>query len=149
MNTPHDDFFESIEPVAQDMAKRLGIDPSWILGLGAFESGWFENPGSVDQNNPFGITKPRPGSNDSNDRVPQHFDTVEDAVDAWEHIFGEQVRGATSAQDFVRRLQDTKAHNAYNSEDKQGKAVDWARNVLGCIKGVQVRQDIRASRVTQ
>jgi hypothetical protein len=100
---------------------RLGIDEAWILGLGAYESGWLD-PHNNKINNPFGVTHGG-GNNVGYESIPQ-------AVQAWEQHFGPVVRGATSAQDFVDRLHNAK-YNSCNS--------DWASGVMGTIKSVQKR----------
>jgi hypothetical protein len=143
MNTPHDQFFEIIEPAIRDLARRLGVDPNWILGVSALESGWYTYPDSTKNNNPFGIREDDPNSDDPDDNVERHFDSIDEAVRTWEKIFGRKVVGAKSADEFIGRLQDTTGgRHAYNSE----KGKNWPKRVRETMDGVKIRQDIRAAR---
>lgn len=51
----HCAFINAVYPGVSAAAKRLGIDETWLLGLGALESGWLD-PHNRRLNNPFGLT---------------------------------------------------------------------------------------------
>ncbi len=104
-----------------DVAERLGIDESWLLGLCAHESGWLDAH-NRDLNNPFGVTH--------RGRRNVEYDSIRDAVAAWERRYGPLVREATSADDFVQRLFVV----GYNTENPK-----WSEGVLDGIRSVQRR----------
>jgi hypothetical protein len=137
------DFLGTMEPAVRDMARRLQIDPAWLLGLSSYESGWLEdNKRAI--NSPFGMTKPRPGGTGPNDRVPIQFNSIEDSLRAWERTYGDWVRGSKSAAEFVHRLQDTTHHPAYNSEKRYKEPYEV--RVLRNIRSVERRQAQRNQR---
>lgn len=123
-----DPFFDTLYAPVHDLAGRLDIDETWLLGLAAHESGWLR-PHNREINNPFGVTRA--------DRRDVQYDSMNAAVDAWERRYGAVVHGATSAEDFVHRL--LAAH--YNVVSR-----DWATRVLGAIRSVQRRLDSWKSR---
>lgn len=116
-----DPFFDTLYGPVHDTAERLGIDASWLLGLAAHESGWLD-PHNRDLNNPFGVTR--------RGRANVQYDSIQDAIAAWERRYGPVVRGATSAEDFVQRLFGT----GYNTQDAH-----WRTGVLDGIESVQRR----------
>ena len=124
-----DPFFDTLYGPVHDLSQRLGIDETWPLGLAAHEGGWLEKPHNREINNPFGVT--HGGGRDV------QYDSIDEAVAAWERRYGPIVQGATSAADFVQRL---RAVN-YNRED-----TNWSKGVLGAIRSVQRRLDSWKSR---
>lgn len=116
-----DKFFDTLQPGVEALAARLGIDESWLLGLGVHESGWLDAHNRR-LNNPFGVTHAG-GSNVG-------YASVAEALNYWERRFGSAVRGAISADDFVQRLRGA----GYNSASS-----GWSSGVLGGIKSVQKR----------
>ena len=116
-----DPFFDTLYAPVHDIAERLGIDESWLLGLAAHESGWLQ-PHNRDINNPFGVTHAG--------RSDVQYDSMSDAIAAWERRFGPVVQGATSAEDFAQRLLAA----SYNKKDPK-----WLQGVLDGIKSVQRR----------
>ena len=123
-----DPFFDTLYDPVHPVAERLGIDESWLLGLGAHESFWLDAH-NRELNNPFGVTH-------AGGRNVQ-YDSIQDAVAAWERRYGPVVRGATSAADFVQRLFSA----SYNTEDP-----NWSQKVLAVIGSVQRRLDSWKSR---
>jgi len=121
-------FFDTLYAPVRAAAGRLGLDETWMLGLAAHESGWLK-PHNREINNPFGVT--HGGGNDV------HYDSIDEAVAAWERRYGSIVQGATSAEDFVARLQTV----PYNRSDPL-----WSNGVLGGIRSVQRRIESWKSR---
>ena len=117
-----DPFFDTLYQPVHDVALRLDIDESWLLGLAAHESGWLERPHNREINNPFGVTHAG--------RRDVHYDSMAEAVAAWERRYGAVVHGATSAVDFVKRLFAA----SYNTEDR-----NWSKGVFEGIRSVQRR----------
>jgi hypothetical protein len=123
-----DPFFDTLYAPVHDVAARLGIDETWLLGLGAHESFWLDSH-NRELNNPFGVTH-------AGGRNVQ-YNSIQDAVTAWERRYGPVVRGAASAEDFVQRLFSA----SYNTEDPK-----WSQKVLAVIGSVQRRLDSWKSR---
>jgi hypothetical protein len=117
-----DPFFDTLYAPVHDVALRLDIDESWLLGLAAHEGGWLEQPHNREINNPFGVT--HAGGRDV------RYGSMNEAVAAWERRYGPVVRGATSADNFVQRLQTA----PYNRAD-----AGWSKHVLDAISSVQRR----------
>jgi hypothetical protein len=122
-----DPFFDTLYDPVHAAADRLGIDETWLLGLAAHESGWL-NPHNREINDPFGVTH-------AGGRNVQ-YDSIGDAVAAWERRYGPVARGATSAEDFVQRLSTV----PYNVKP------EWPGLVLEGIRSVQRRLDSWKSR---
>ncbi len=114
-------FFDTLYGPVHELAQRLGIDESWLLGLAAHESGWLK-PHNRAINDPFGVT--HAGGPDV------HYRSMDEAVAAWERRYGPVVQGATSAENFVQRL--LAAH--YNVVTKE-----WPSEMAGAIRSVQRR----------
>jgi hypothetical protein len=118
-NSPqHKRFFDQLHKPLSDLATRLGVPESYIIGLPAYESGYLDDHNQA-LNNPFGLT--HGGGNNLN------FPTVDDAVKNWEKLYGQQVKGATSPEDFVGRLQGKLDGNPVNG---------WDQQVLGTINSI-------------
>jgi hypothetical protein len=127
INPEHvDRFFDDLyEPIKQ-MAADLGVHEDWLLGLSSYESGWY-NAHNRALNNPFGLT--RAGGNNL------RFDTVQDAIELWSRTFGPQVRNASTAQEFVTKLQGgPRVYNSVNPE--------WSEKVLMQVRTIQIRKAI-------
>jgi hypothetical protein len=116
-----DKFFDTVYSPFPDLAQRLGIDETWLLGLAAHESGYLDLH-DREINDPFGVTHGG-GAN-------VHYDSMADAVAYWERRYGPTVQGATSAKDFVSRLFSTR----YNTTDPMCRT-----NVLGTIRSIPAR----------
>jgi hypothetical protein len=112
-----DQFFDAVYGPVHALARRLGIDEIWLLGLAAHESNYLCLHDRV-INNPFGVTRGG-GPN-------VHYASIADAVAYWERRYGPMVRGATSAQDFVQRL----FNNKYNT------SATWPSLVLAVIGSI-------------
>ena len=91
-----DRFFSTLLDPLAEAAAKLGIPTAWLVGLSAYESGWLNSHNSA-LNNPFGLTAGG-GANLS-------FRSNAEAIDYWVRRFGPQIRGASSPEDFVARLQ--------------------------------------------
>lgn len=116
-----DEFFDTVYSPFHELAQRLDIDETWLLGLAAHESGYLD-PHDREINDPFGVTHGG-GPN-------VHYDLIADAVGYWERRYGPTVQGATSAKDFVSRLFSAR----YNTTDPM-----WRTNVLGTIRSITAR----------
>jgi hypothetical protein len=116
-----DEFFDTLYPQVHALARRLGINETWMLGLAAHESGWLD-PHNRDLNDPFGVTH-RGGPNFA-------YGSIGDAIAYWEKKYGPVVRGATSPADFAQRLRA--AH--YNVLDPH-----WSEKVINNIRSVSRR----------
>ena len=129
--TDVDSFFDRAHEPLQALATRLGLPPEYIMGLSSYESGWL-NPHNTALNNPFGMT--RGGGNNL------RFDSIDSAVRYWETLYGEQVRSATSPEDFADRLlgirngRQVPGWRVYNVRNTA-----WRSNVLASIRTVQRR----------
>jgi RHS repeat-associated protein len=103
-----------------DLAKSLGIDPSFLFALAGKEAGWNDanmhpnDPNaSIDDvprhaaelNNPFGVTAG--GGNDLS------WSSLGDAMDYWGNTYGHFVKGDKSIDQFMNGLKEAK----YNSRD--------------------------------
>lgn len=119
-------FFDDLHGPISEMATGLAVDENFLLGLSSYESGWY-NDHNRNLNNPFGLTKG--GGNNLS------FDSPQDAIELWIRTFGDQVRGATTAEDFVKRLLD--GPRVYNTVNKS-----WGDKVLQQIDTIRVRKDI-------
>jgi hypothetical protein len=111
-------FFDTLYPPVHRLARRLGIDETWLLGLAAYESGWLD-PHDRDLNNPFGVTH--------GGGLNVGYAAIADAVAYWEKQYGSVVRGATSPQDFAQRLWEA-GYNRKNS--------DWRKGVVRTIGSI-------------
>jgi hypothetical protein len=116
-----DGFFDTLYPQVSALAQTLGIDESWLLGLGAYESYWL-GPHDRRLNNPFGVTHGG-GRNVG-------YGSIGAAVDYWERRYGPVVRGATSPEDFAQRLWDA----GYNKKNPH-----WRRDLVRTIRSVPRR----------
>jgi hypothetical protein len=112
-----DAFFDTLYGPVHDMAQRLGIDETWPLGLAAHESGWLDQH-NREFNDPFGVTHGG-GPN-------VRYGAIANAVEYWERRYGPVVRGATSAQDFAKRLYS----DGYNTHS------EWPALISRAIRSV-------------
>jgi hypothetical protein len=126
-----DRFFSTLLDPLAEAAAKLGIPTAWLVGLSAYESGWL-NSHNAELNNPFGLTAGG-GANLS-------FGSNAEAIDYWVRRFGPQVRGASSPEDFVARLQGRSDGRhvpgwfKYNSVNPE-----WERKVIEQIGTVERR----------
>jgi hypothetical protein len=117
-------FFDNFHDKIVGLAQQHDIDENLLLGLSAYESGWFEHKDAIANNNPLGVNKP-------GRKQLQTYQTVDDALDYWGRVFGPRVRGVRTAKEFQDRLQ-TKGVGAYNSvnldyNDQLSEVVDYVR----------------------
>jgi len=124
-------YFNNVYQLIHDMAQRLNVDENWILGLSACESGYLDGH-NTGLHNPFGITDA--GGHNLN------FKSYEEAAAYWESHYGDTVRNATSADDFLNRLGHT-PKGAYNSVNPA-----WKSSVSKVIDSVGPRKDLWLSR---
>lgn len=121
-------FYDLMAGPVTEMADRLGVQPEWILGLSAFESGWLRQ--YPRNQNAFGAA--------SATAKTRQIDSLEASITEWERIFGPRVRGATSAEDFLKRLQGEidgrpAPWQPYNSEN----ASSWPAAIMSGIRSVE------------
>jgi hypothetical protein len=116
-----DKFFDTLYPQVHALAEKLGIDETWLLGLAAFESGWLDQHNRK-LNDPFGVTHGG-GPNVA-------YRSIGDAISYWEGRYGPVVQGATSPEDFARRLQAI----GYNVRDPR-----WVEGLVGTVRSVARR----------
>jgi hypothetical protein len=125
-------FFDTLDRPVSDLAKELGVSEDYILGHAAHESGYLDNH-DFPLNNPFGYTKAG-GRNLS-------FPSITAAVAAYRNDYGPQIKGATSAEDFVQRIQSklngrsVPGWHVYNTATKGYESL-----VLGLIRSVPARK---------
>ena len=123
-------ILRAYEPM-RALADRLGVPVEYVLGLSSYESGWLD-PHNTRLNNPFGLT--RGGGNNL------RFDSMDSAVRYWERLYGDQVRGATSSEEFADRLlgrrdgQLVPGWRVYNTVNP-----NWRASVLANIRSVERR----------
>ncbi|MEJ0071202.1 MAG: hypothetical protein WDO24_23425 [Pseudomonadota bacterium] len=128
---PNDDrknrFFDALDSRLADAAASLGLPRHYVQGLAAFESGYYDDH-NRGLSNPLGLT--RAGKNNLS------FSSPDDAIAYWKQLYGPQVQGATSPEDFARRLlgqlngKPVPGWNRYNAGD------DWAGNMVGTINSI-------------
>jgi flagellum-specific peptidoglycan hydrolase FlgJ len=126
---PKDEFFETMNPIANAMAAALGIPDTWILGVSAHESEWMAKH-ARENNNPFGLTH-KGGRN-------VDYDSLQKAADYWMRRFGRAASEARTPEEFAQRLFEA----GYNSRDP-----DWRQKIVGAIHSVEVRQQVREDSV--
>lgn len=121
-------FFDDLDTPLTKLASDLGLPPDYIQGLAAFESEWF-NDHNRDLNNPLGLTHGG-GSN-------LHPQSVAGAIAYWKSLYGDQVEGATSPEDFAARLegerdgQKVPGWRVYNSVN-----TEWRTGIAGTIRSI-------------
>jgi len=124
-----DSFFTRAHGPLAKLAQELGLPESYILGLAAHESFWMD-PHNTRLNNPFGLTAG--GGNNLS------FSSVEEAISYWVSLYGNQVRGARSPEDFAARLLGeldgarVPGWRRYNSVDPA-----WRQKVLAVIATIE------------
>jgi hypothetical protein len=117
-------FFDWLYLPVRQMAKDLGTDEDFLFALAAKEGGWISD--SLDHNtplnNPFGVNK----INDKGEAVGnKKYSTLDEAIEAWKKTgqgvsFGERVRNAKTAQEFIDRLQGKNMkYHPYNTVDSK------------------------------
>ena len=100
----------------------------YLLGHAAHES-WYLNDHDFSLNNPLGFT--------NTGKKNLSFPSIADAISAYRERYGEQIRGATSAKDFVERIQGklngkpVPGWHTYNSITK-----DYESKVLGLLRSI-------------
>jgi hypothetical protein len=102
-------FFDQFHDKIVGLAQQHNIDENLLLGLSAYESGWFGNKDAIANNNPFGVN--RPGK-----KILQTYETIDDALEYWGRVFGPRVAGVQTPEEFQNRLR-TKGVGAYNSDN--------------------------------
>ncbi|HME42130.1 MAG TPA: hypothetical protein VKF36_03505 [Syntrophorhabdales bacterium] len=115
-------FFDWLYLPIRQMAKDLNTDEDFLFALAAREGGWTDD--SLDHNmplnNPFGVNK----INDKGQAAGnKKYSTLTEAIEDWKKTgqgtsFGERVRNAKTAQEFVDRLQGKNMkYRPYNTFD--------------------------------
>jgi len=126
-------FFDRLYASLSRLAASLGLPEDYLLGLSAYES-QYDNNHNMALHNPFGLTAA--GGNNL------RFKSVDDAVKYWKGLYGDQVQGATSAANFVQRLEGklngtpVEGWHRYNSVNS-----NWEENVTGTINSIAHRKD--------
>jgi hypothetical protein len=121
-------FFNVLDSRLSDAATNLGVPRHYLQGLAAFESSYYDDP-SPSRANPLGLT------NAGKEKLS--FPSADDAIAYWQKLYGGQVRGATSPEDFAQRLQGMRdgkpvaGWNRYNSDDNA-----WIPKLVGVINSV-------------
>lgn len=117
-------FFANHHDIVAQRAAEIGVDPTMLLGLAAYESCWGTSRQAQKLYNPFGAT---PGG----DR-PLQFGSNEEAWDWWtKKRFGPGVQGlGGDASSFIAALKSM----GYNTEH-----ADWPQEVAGVIRSVRRR----------
>lgn len=129
-----DRFFDQLYSPLSRLAQDLGLPESYLLGLSAYESSYLDDHNRA-LNNPFGVT--RAGGNNI------QYKSVDDAISYWKSQYGDQVRGATSAQDFAQRLEGVlngvpvAGWHKYNSVNPR-----WESEVTATVQSVGRRKEI-------
>jgi hypothetical protein len=129
-NAPSDfnRFFDTLDKPLSDLAKELEVPEDYLLGHAAYESGYLGDH-DFPLNNPFGYTKAG-GRNLA-------FPSIADAVAAYRNDYAAQIKGATSAKDFIERIQGrlngkpVAGWHKYNSQTK-----GYESNVLRVINSI-------------
>lgn len=125
-------FFDTLDAPLSVMARELGVNLSYIEGLSAFESGWYDahNRGLC---NPFGLTKA--GGNNL------QFSSVREAISYWLKLYSDQVKGAKNPVDFAKRLEGVangvavRGWHKYNSVNPV-----WEQKLVQQIQTVEKRR---------
>ncbi|WP_230166652.1 hypothetical protein [Roseomonas sp. CECT 9278] len=126
-----DAYFDRAYEPMRALADRLGTRVEFVLGLSSYESGWLDTH-NTGLNNPFGLTRAG-GKN-------LRFDSIDAAVRYWERLYGDQVRGAATAEEFADRLlgrrngQQVAGWRVYNTVNP-----DWRARMLANIRSVERR----------
>ena len=127
-------FFDQLYAPLRGLATSLGLPENYILGLSAYESFYYENH-NLALKNPFGLTHA------GKDNL--QFKSVDEAVAYWKSLYGDQVRGATSPQDFAQRLEGAvngkpvPGWHKYNDVKK-----DWENEVVNTINSIGMHKSI-------
>jgi RHS repeat-associated protein len=134
-------FFSQQGQYARFVGNILNVDPTLLLGLSAWESGYGSSRQYREQSNPFGAT---PLGGRSRGLTYRNFN---DAWVDWGRDWGSRVFGVGSnAELFVDRLLidnrgggGTDNRGAYNSLVAPAGDPNWPAGVLGTIAGVRGR----------
>jgi hypothetical protein len=127
-------FFDRLDAPLTRLANDLGLPERYLSGLSAYESKYYNDHNST-LNNPFGLTKA------GGDNI--RFRSVDEAMLYWKTQYGDQVRGATSAQDFAQRLEGmlngatVAGWHRYNSVNSK-----WENEVTATINSIENRRKI-------
>jgi RHS repeat-associated protein len=107
-------FFCWLDNPLGQAAQDLGTTKALMFTMAAKEGGWTEPDlnHNMPLNNPFGVNKTKNGEAVGNINYP----SLPAAISAWEHNYGDRVKGTQSPDDFVYGLQHPDAPGkAYNS----------------------------------
>ncbi len=132
-NTPQQDaFFTALDSPLTQLAGQLGAPSSYLLGLSAFENGYLD-PHNTALNNPFGLTQAG-GNNIS-------FTSLSSAISYFNSLYGNQIAGATSPQDFAQRLEGVlngapvPGWHTYNTVN-----ANWENSLVSIINSIPTRE---------
>jgi len=129
LGAKYENFFNQLYGPAVQISNDLGIAcVQCVLGLAAYESGYYSDQHDIDLNNPWGSTQA--GGNDI------HFSSVWDAATFWANSNSwrfDNNNAATNSQ-FITDLQMAPAYNSVNSNSYS--------NLNGIINSVNSRMNI-------
>ncbi len=100
-------LLDTMNGPASRLGRQYGFNPDNLLGLMGVESSWLANPEGVEKNNPFGVNVP-------GTKTLRTFPDVDSAFDYWGKVFGSQLSGLNSTDEFVKGLRKLRA-GPYNS----------------------------------
>ncbi len=123
-------FLDALNDPVTRMAEKYGLNPENVLGLTAYESGWFKDAEARRKNNPFGVNDP------GTDQL-RTFNNLDDAYDYWGKIFGDQLRGIERTDEFIRALRNSLRAGPYNSKKK-----NYDTELLDAIDSVKVKRPL-------
>lgn len=105
----------------------MGFNPDNLLGLAGHESTWYTAPDAVANNNPFGVNYP--GTTQK-----RKFPDLDSAFDYWGKVFGRQLSGKNTSDEFVNGLRNLEV-GPYNSKDP-----DYDQKVRDAIDSVKIKK---------
>jgi RHS repeat-associated protein len=108
-------FFTWLSEPLGKMAQDLNTTKTLMLTEAAKEGGWTTKNLDHNQplNNPFGVNKISKGQAAGN----VAYASLDDAIQYWGGRFGDRVRGAQTADDFLKGLQHPSTGQPYNTQD--------------------------------
>ena len=130
-------FFNWLDAQLGKMASDLSTQKTVLLTLAAKEGGWTKEDldHNMPLNNPFGVQLIRNGKAVGNiDYTPRGG--LDAAINHWKTLYADRVRGAKTAEDFVKGLQHPEKGDPYNtatpSWEKDFHRIDMAKWMKNC-----------------
>jgi len=123
-----ENFFNQLYGPALTIANQLNTCVQCVLGVAAYESGYYSDQHDIDLNNPWGSTQA--GGNDL------QFGSLQDAANYWEQSNAWRFTGApaTTNSEFINDLEKVPAYNSANP--------NYSSNLNGIINSVGTRMNI-------